>query len=396
MNKLLVIGRDSSLEFYVNDIFLGNFADSYPDSPLTGIELQVSGEGSHVTFDNVALHSLSPLPVVMFPAAISGDPPFSSDYSPPAQERIGPFVTQPGDYFVSYTMTNAELSALQAEYYSAPIRKEILDAVEANFKDRVDVVIVILDLDAPPQGSLPWGVNWSVQSGSVHNPTTPRFARLGSMWLMTRDGLDMGPALHELLHGFLKSSFIIPTVLASHWGFSSVGGQLGGWDKDTLVYLGNDTYQATGPPISGGSYPTSFGIQANGGNSVPYSNLELWAMGLIPDSELVSVDVAENASYIEAGEGKFTATAIRTYSPSELIARTISDNRPSTATPRAFRGLVVFASTRTKIDMATITQLNREIEEFSMRSLISWGHNFWMATGMRASIHLATASELAR
>ena len=155
-------------------------------------------------------------------------------------------------------------------------------------------------------------------------------------------------------------------------------------------------YQATGPPKTDGSYPTYFAPHANGGNGVPYSNLELWTMGLIPDSELVSVDVAEEASYIEGCYDRFTATAIRTYSPSEIIARTKSGIRPSTATPRAFRGLVVFATTRTTIDMATITQLNRDIEEFSMRSPLPWGYNFWTATGMRASIHLATASELAR
>ncbi len=63
VNELLVIGRDSSLEFYVNDVFLGSFADPYPDSPFTQMRLDVLGEDSHVTFDNVTLHSLSPLPV---------------------------------------------------------------------------------------------------------------------------------------------------------------------------------------------------------------------------------------------------------------------------------------------------------------------------------------------
>ena len=74
VNKLLVIGRDSSLEFYVNDVFLGSFADPYPDSPLTEIGLYVDGEDSHVAFDNVALHSLSPLPVATLePPQLSSD-----------------------------------------------------------------------------------------------------------------------------------------------------------------------------------------------------------------------------------------------------------------------------------------------------------------------------------
>ncbi|MFC1907013.1 hypothetical protein ACFLW8_02895 [Chloroflexota bacterium] len=263
-------------------------------------------------------------------------------------------------------------------------------------------MFVILDVDEPPPGNLPWGTNWRVQSGSVHNPTTPRFARLGNVWLNTRRGLRNGPSLHELLHGFhnsmaqdSKTNFIIPTGVASHWGFSSAGGQFGGWDRDTLVSLGNGMYQAN-RSLSSPDSPSGpgFGTFANGGNDVPYSNLELWTMGLVPDSELVSIDVAEDASRNDAA--KFKATAIRTYSPNEIISRTISGNRPSMVTPRAFRGLVVFATTRTTIDMATITQLNGGIEEFSMRSP-SWGtHNFWTATGMRASLHLAAASELAR
>ena len=211
-----------------------------------------------------------------------------------------------------------------------------------------------------------------------------------------------GPSLHELLHGFQEnmakdstSNFIIPTTTASHWGFSSAGGQLGGWDKSTLVSLGNGTYQATRPPRPPGySPPADFGLNANGGNSLPYSNLELWTMGLIPDSELVSVDVAIKASFIEPG--KFKADSIKTYAPSEIVARVMPGSRPSTTTPRAFRGLVVLASTRTTIDEATITQLNSDIERFSRRSPLPNLYNFWTATGMRASLQLAMASELAR
>jgi hypothetical protein len=63
VNKLLVISRNSSLEFYVNDVFLGSSADPYPDSPVIEVGLYVLGEGSQAAFDNVALHSLSPPPV---------------------------------------------------------------------------------------------------------------------------------------------------------------------------------------------------------------------------------------------------------------------------------------------------------------------------------------------
>jgi hypothetical protein len=336
-----------------------------------------------------------------YPPAIPGDPPFTSQSSQPTRDSIGPFKTQPGDYFVSYTIADADLSAYQSDYQSAPIRKKILQAVQDNFKDRIDAVIVILDTDKV-QGDLPYGVNYGFQSGSVHNPATPRFARLGNLWLTERRGLMKGPSLHELLHGFIKNmskdstaNFIIPTATSAHWGFSSAGGQLGGWDKNSFVALGNSTYQAVRPPRPPGySPPANFGLNANGGNSLPYSNLELWTMGLIPDSELGSVDVATNASFIEPG--KFKADSIVTYTPAEIIARIIPASRPSTNTPKAFRGLVVLASTRTVLDEATVTQLNSDIALFSRRSPLPDIYNFWTATGMRASLQLAMASELAR
>ena len=64
-NKLLVIGRDSSLEFYVNSHYITSYVDPYPASPLTGINLSVRGEESTVAYDNVLLFSLVPLPTAV-------------------------------------------------------------------------------------------------------------------------------------------------------------------------------------------------------------------------------------------------------------------------------------------------------------------------------------------
>ena len=64
----------------------------------------------------------------------------------------------------------------------------------------------------------------------------------------------------------------------SHWGVSSINGQLGGFDLSTLQDLGDNWYTAE-----------PFGTYANGGNSVPYSNFELYLMGLIPPEEVEDI-----------------------------------------------------------------------------------------------------------
>jgi hypothetical protein len=342
----------------------------------------------------------TPSPVVP-PTAIPGDPAFSSSCgNAPRRKSIGPFQTQSGDCFVAYQITAQELAEFRADYTHPPVRTRLLDAVKANFVERIDFIVVVLDLSDEERGSLPYGVNYTIQGCSVHNTACPRFGRLGSQWLTARTYLTMGPSLHELLHGYQShmavdstTNYIIPTTVSSHWGFSSAGGQHGGWSRETLVSLGGGAYEAHGPRRSDAStWQAGFTTNANGGNAVPYSNLELWTMGLIGDTELEPVDVAENPA--STGTGTFTASAIRTYTPAQIVARVSPEARPSTNTPRAFRALVVMASTSATLPAATVNNLNSDIEQFSMRSQPTLGYNFWTGTGMRATVHMATASEL--
>lgn len=341
---------------------------------------------------------------VTYPPAIAGDPAFSSECSAaPVGASIGPFATQAGDCFVSYQITDADLSAYRADYTSAPVTARLMADVAANFQDGIDVVIVLLDLDSSQQGTLPYGVNYPYQACSVHDVTCPRFSRLGNVWLVARDYLKNGPSLHEILHGFHNQmspnetdQFIVPTSVAAHWGFSSVGGQLGGWDPSTFSSVGGGTYHATGPAVPPQfAQPTTFGLNANGGNSIPYSNLELWTMGLISDAELQSVTVAQNAAF--TGAGSFTATGLATYSAQDIVGRVQTVARPKTTTPRAFRGLVVLATTASSVSPSTTTQINSDVQQFTMRAATTqWNglYNFWTGTGQRATLQLASASGL--
>ena len=83
------------------------------------------------------------------------------------------------------------------------------------------------------------------------------------------------------------ANFALPTENRSHWGFSSVNGQLGGFDLADLVDLGNGRYTAG-----------SFGTIANGGNSLPYSDLELYFAGFIPASEVPDIRYFQDGSWL--------------------------------------------------------------------------------------------------
>ena len=137
--------------------------------------------------------------------------------------------------------------------------------------------------------------------------------------------IQNGPTLHELAHTW--ANFIKSFEMASpngnypsipHWGWASLGGQLGGFDKSTLQELGNNLYQAN----SGRPGATSFGGNANGGNGLAYGPWEMYLAGFWP------LDSVEDIIYFEGittpnelySEGKFNATHKLTYTKDAMIA----------------------------------------------------------------------------
>ncbi|MCG3138117.1 MAG: hypothetical protein HJJLKODD_01977 [Phycisphaerae bacterium] len=111
------------------------------------------------------------------------------------------------------------------------------------------------------------------------------------IYLARKDMLVLGPSLHELAHGW-GARFSLPQELGdqiqmsgNHWGYSSVGGQLGGWTPGTLLDLGNGQFE-----ISDGNVEPS----GRSFNSVPYAPLEMYIMGLGPAEEVEPIKVAIN------------------------------------------------------------------------------------------------------
>ena len=193
-----------------------------------------------------------------------------------------------------------------------------------------------------------------------------------------------GPSLHELLH--CCANFVVPTVSRAHWGFSSAKGQLGGFAMEDLVELGGGRYAAG-----------SFGLGANGGNSLPYSPWELYLFGYIPPEEVPDLWAAADGEWLredgerirtDDGQPIFRSDAPRTYTIDDIIAEYGPRDPPSSEAQWHHRVAVVLLTDEEH--SSTDEQLQRLSEHAAIFSHAgpddSSGYNFWEATGGRGTV----------
>jgi len=152
-----------------------------------------------------------------------------------------------------------------------------------------------------------------------------------------------GPTLHELCHNW--AAFICPTYSPDnsrydgHWGISNAGGQLGGFkhvrkvEENSDGVAGKTLYQASfssAETNADGSFKYGgFGVNANGGNGLPYSDIELYLMGMKSAQELRNagfrLDIYSGNGYNyegarSFGDGYFYSTTVTSYSIDDIIA----------------------------------------------------------------------------
>ena len=110
-------------------------------------------------------------------------------------------------------------------------------------------------------------------------------------------------------------------------------GQLGGFKQSTLqTNIGGNPnkYRAS-----------IFGGFANGGNSVPYNDLELYLMGMIPITEVGNFDVFSGITQkvtIGTNITEFTAYNRVNYDNSKILAAAGGPRNPSSATSQRIFG----------------------------------------------------------
>ena len=214
----------------------------------------------------------------------------------------------------------------------------------------------------------------------------------GVMHFPERGLLLYGPSLHELQHAW--ANYAIPTAYGGHWGFSSADGQLGGFDIANLIDLGGGQYTAG-----------DFGTFANGGNSVPYSSIELYFAGLLAPEDVPDLWVAEDGRWLleeggftratTNGQPIFTASNVQTLTIEDIIATHGARVPNSEDAQRHFRiAVILLTDENHPATSEQLDELSEHIEQFSRRGDGVFVYSYYEATRGLGSVTMDGLSAL--
>jgi hypothetical protein len=301
----------------------------------------------------------------------------------------------PNGRVASILMTPAEYNSWISndDFNNSTISEPLISDIYQKFEDDFDFIFLILN-EATQPSNLTYAGQLNRVSNTIEGTGVPVFddssnfgsaGKLKSLMQLTQiDFLLYGPTSHEILHNW--GNFVIPSEavsdfgtnltsfpLGGHWGFTggNTKGQLGGFDQNTLVDNGNGSYTVD-----------TFGLNANGGNSVPYNDIELYLMGMIPLSEVTAFDgFTTITSIADNGNDTWTFEATKTnYTPASL--NTLLENRvPSFTTAQKDFKALVLVITDAPLTTAEWDRVDTDAESYSRTSdNSSFLYNFWEAT----------------
>jgi hypothetical protein len=207
------------------------------------------------------------------------------------------------------------------------------------------------------------------------------------------NGITRGPSLHELMHtwgnklGFLDEYRGVPEIVCpGHWGWSNIGGQLGGWKPHSLEKLSDGSYQAKGTNTRT-SNEYHFGGLAQGDNQAPYGNFELYMMGLIgPDEVKHDIKIAQDFTWKNKAKGIFEASTIHAITMDELIDNTGVRASSHLESQKNFRAMYVVISEE-PLESNEWAYIDKEIYDFQLQGDDgNRNYNFWEATQGKATM----------
>ncbi len=283
------------------------------------------------------------------------------------------------------------------------IRQTMTKRIYNKFNDDFDFIFFISNEQSRPT-TIPYygkfagianntlGIGRSIYSSSSNYGSSGKLQ--GIMHIPYRSGLMYGPTLHEFMHNWgnyaLQTGIYDPASgpdnnFDGHWGFTggSSPGQLGGFDQSTLkTNINGDPNRYS---------VKQFGVNVNGGNSQPYSKLELYLMGMIPASEVPTFDLFRDiTSVTPVGETfEFVAGTRETYNGSSLVAKLGARTPDYLSSQKDFKVLFVLISN---------TPLN-ETEWMDISDQVTWFagntnddksiYNFYEATEGKGTINIS-------
>lgn len=281
-------------------------------------------------------------------------------------------------------------------------RTALVKDLYRTFRDEFDFIFLVLnEKDAPDAldyyGELISVANATSGLGQNKFDLTKDYGSAGRlksvMALADFSALAQGPSLHELMHTWanfgIKAGGYEPAQggggtpysdYRPHWGFTggNTAGQLGGFRQSTLkanVDGNPKRYQAE-----------DFGQYANGGNTVPYSEMEMYLMGLIPAGQVAPFDVFRDITAYDPQKNTWEANTRVRYDSARILSELGARSPGVAAAQKEFRLLVVVLSDRALSD-AEWKAIDTDSERFGRAGDDgTFLYNFWEATGGRARI----------
>ena len=306
----------------------------------------------------------------------------------------------------------------------------LLSEIYNHFNDVFDIIFVISNRDDSDVAAIDTGY-YGLLISDVDAHASLGVSKLrGIIHLPFLNGLNYGPSLHEILH--LYANFDIETYSIvswdeagnpvsgrqySHWGYTatgygrslplidnddvkfSMGGQLGGFSTTELSVIDDPGADGIGTwRVNGG-----FGSFANGGNSVPYADLELYLMGLDPQNDFTEdiiyfsdiqafrTEERDEDSWYTGCHSAKRYNHVFTAKKNLFPLSDLSLSRPEPETELRALTLVL---TQTALDAATWTDMEAQIRGFSKKGSDGndCSYNFFEATFGQATINMGTLS----
>lgn len=329
---------------------------------------------------------------------VAADARTSADRPAPAailldrgSHRGEPFRTllDPRGRFVNLVLPATPMRELQLGDWSAQQMQEVARLFYRSFRDDFDFLMVALaDADrTASNGGRAFRTRPSAEGlGLTGSDRAAAFGSEGRLQSVLMLGahvlLDGAIPLHELAHTW--GQYVIRgSGRMGHWGFSGVGGLLGGWEPGTLEEVGEGLWTAREEGPDG----RRFSVSGPRAALRPYAPLELYLMGLLPADSVSPVQVAEDAEWVDIERGIFRASRVRTVSMEELVDRHGSRIPRYPDAPREFRGAYLVLSSA-PLDDATRNRIDEDVQELTRVGPrdVRWYLNFWEATGGRGRL----------
>ncbi|GHT51602.1 hypothetical protein AGMMS49982_09470 [Bacteroidia bacterium] len=251
----------------------------------------------------------------------------------------------PTGVLLDVKLTSAQWTKLTGSNTFYAELRTLSDSIYTRFEDNFDFIFFVLNTakdDAIINALGFYGVNMNVSNAVTGlGLSTFKDPRWGSadklksvMFFPFADAIKNGPTLHELCHNW--GANIVPTwdaegkSYSSHWGISNAGGQLGGFKyvRNVSGNLYQASFRSDETNADGSFKYGGFGENANGGNGLPYSDIELYIMGMKSAQDLrdgsFRLDIYSGNSCNRDGdpsfwEGYFTSTTVTSYTIDKLI-----------------------------------------------------------------------------